>query len=158
MSPREHQHEDDRSWDLHAGDAEESLQIPAFVQDPLGVLERRWPWMAAVVVFGLALTIVALWLWKPSYVAQATILITSQQIPEEFVRSTVREDTIANVNTMAGRVLSQENLARLLDQFELYGEAREKVSRGELVDLMRAHVELAPTEDSSRRFQACCAL
>jgi uncharacterized protein involved in exopolysaccharide biosynthesis len=154
MSPREHQYENDRSWDLHSGDAEEPLQIPAFVQDPLGVLERRWPWMAAALVFGLALTVVVLWVWKPSYIAQATILITSQQIPEEFVRSTVREDAIANVNTMAGRVLSQENLVRLLDQFELYGEAREKAPRSELVDHMRARLELAPTADSSRRFQA----
>ena len=117
MSPREDRYESDRSWDLHAGDADEKLEIPAFVQDPLGVLQRRWPWMTAAVVLGLALTFVALWFWKPSYLARATILITSQQIPEEFVRSTVREDSIANVNAMAGTVLSQENLVRILDEF-----------------------------------------
>jgi len=154
MSPREDQYESDRSWDLPASDAEESLRLPAFAQDPLGVLRRRWAWMAATIVFGLALSVLALWLWKPSYIAHATILITSQQIPEEFVRSTVREDTIANVNTMAGTVLSQENLSRILDDFELYAEAREEMPRIELIGLMRANIELAPTTSSSRRFQA----
>jgi len=154
MSPREDQYESDRSWDLHVDDAEESLRLPAFAQDPVGVLKRRWPWMVAAIVFGLSLSVAALWFWKPSYIARATILITSQQIPEEFVRSTVREDTIANVNTMAGTVLSQENLGRILDNFELYGVAREEVTRIELIDLMRRHIELAPTTDSSRRFQA----
>jgi succinoglycan biosynthesis transport protein ExoP len=154
MSPREDQYESDRSWGLHADDAEESLQVPAFVQNPLGVLKRRWPWMAAAVVFGLALTAAALWLWKPSYIAHATLLITSQQIPEEFVRSTVRGDTIANVNTMAGTVLSQDNLARVLDKFEMYDEVREKVPRIELIKLMRANVTLAPTTGSSGRFEA----
>jgi len=154
MSPREDPYESDRPWDLPAADADESIQVPAFAQDPLGVLRRRWPWMAAAIVFGLALSILALWLWKPSYIAHATLLITSQQIPEEFVRSTVREDTIANVNTMAGTVLSQQNLARILDDFELYAEAREEVPRIELINLIRGHIELAPTTDSSRRFQA----
>ncbi len=153
MTRREDQYEGDRSWDLHPADTEEALQIPAFVQDPLGVLRRRWPWMATAVVFGLGLTIVALWLWKPNYLAQATILITSQQIPEEFVRSTVREDTIANVNTMAGTVLSQENLARILEEFQLYGEEQENVSRITLVKRIRRNIELAPTSDSSRRFR-----
>jgi uncharacterized protein involved in exopolysaccharide biosynthesis len=110
--------------------------------------------MAAALVLGFALTVVALWLWKPSYIARSTILITSQQIPEEFVRSTVREDSIENVNAMAGTVLSQENLARILDQFELYPEARQELSRIELINRMRAHINLAPTRDSSRRFQA----
>ncbi len=153
MSPREDEYESNRPWDLHASDAEESLQVPAFLQDPLGVLKRRWQWMAATIVVGLVLSSIAFWLWKPSYIAHATLLITSQQIPEEFVRSTVREDTIANVNTMAGTVLSQENLARILEKFDLYEEAQEDVPWIELVDLMRANIELAPTTDSSRRFQ-----
>lgn len=154
MSTRDDQYENDRSRESHAGDDVGPFQIPAFVQDPLGVFRRRWPWIAAAVAVGLAATVVALWLWKPSYVAQATILITSQQIPEEFVRSTVREDTIANVNAMAGTVLSQENLSRLLDQFDLYGEAKKERSRVELINLMRSRMQLAPTTDSSRRFEA----
>jgi uncharacterized protein involved in exopolysaccharide biosynthesis len=154
MSPREDQYESQRSWELLARDSEEKLQIPAFAQDPLGIVKRRWPGMTAALVLGLALTFFALWFWKPSYLAQATILITSQQIPEEFVRSTVRQDSIANVNAMAGTVLSQENLSRILDEFELYKEAQQDVSRITLIRRARSQIKLAPTTDSSGRFRA----
>jgi len=67
----------------------------------------------------LLATGVVSYLLKPTYRAHATILITSQQIPEEFVRSTVREDTISNINAMIGEVLSRENLSRLVEDMGL---------------------------------------
>src|SRR5262245_46073705 len=101
-------------WDDEGGGSSQGA-LPEFLLDPIGVARRRWLPMVSCLVLGIAATIVGLIAWKPTYLATASILITSQQIPEDFVRSTVREDTLANINAMVGKVLSAENLSQLID-------------------------------------------
>ena len=96
--------------------------LPAFLLDPMGVVQRRWLWMLAALGVGLVVTVIAALMWPLQYVAQSTVLFSSQQIPQEFVRSTVREDSIANINAMAGKVFAQENLVRLVEEQHLYPE------------------------------------
>ena len=94
-----------RPWELPA-EEDESLSLPAFLSDPVGVLKRRWRWAALALVVGLVATTAATLMWRPSYVAEATVLITSQQIPEDFVRSTVRDSSgmrIATCSCACGR-------------------------------------------------------
>jgi uncharacterized protein involved in exopolysaccharide biosynthesis len=144
MSPRESYDDAEGLWDTGGEGKEDSLELPAFLLDPLGVLKRRWPVMLAAVIIGLGITGVVGWLFQPTYVAQGTLLISSQQIPEDFVRSTVPEDSIANMNAMLGEVLSQENLAQIVDRFDLYAEARDETTQLELVRRARAHIEVLP--------------
>jgi uncharacterized protein involved in exopolysaccharide biosynthesis len=100
--------------------------------------------MLLVATLGLAATGAAVVFWQASYVAQATLLITSQQIPEEFVRSTVREDSIANLNAMVGRVLSREKLAGVIEELNLYPQERERKTALELVSRVRSDAEIGP--------------
>ncbi len=128
---------------------DESLQLPGFLFDPRGVVERRWRWMAAVGAIGILATVVAVVLWKPQFVAQATILITRQQIPEDFVRSTVREDTIANINAMVGEVLSRSNVARIIEKHQLFADEPE-ASMDSKIARVRDQVTLAPVLKATR--------
>ena len=73
---------------------EEPSTVPDFIKDPVGMLRRRWLWMTAVLVAGLAATGAIVFRIEPSYLATATILVASQRIPEEFVR---RSNTFALV-------------------------------------------------------------
>jgi uncharacterized protein involved in exopolysaccharide biosynthesis len=123
--------------------------LPAFLLDPLGVLQRRWIWMAGAVVVGLVATVVAVSFWPLRYVAQATVLFTSQQIPQEFVRSTVREDSIANINAMAGKVFAQENLVRLIEEQQLYPELRGEVPPADLARRLLRSITFDRVEDYS---------
>lgn len=128
----------------------EGASVPEFLFDPIGVLRRRWLWMLASLVLGATAT-AAVWAsWTPRYVARATILITSQQIPPEFVRSTVREDTLANINAMIGKLLSAENLSNLIDQHGLFADVRDNVPRIDLVNRMRARIEASPETGQQR--------
>jgi uncharacterized protein involved in exopolysaccharide biosynthesis len=106
--------------------------LPAFLLDPAGVVSRRWLWMLAALGVGLLGTAVTVFFWPLEYVAQATVLFSSQEIPQEFVRSTVREDSIANINAMAGKVFAQENLVRLVEEQHLYPELQGKVNASDL--------------------------
>lgn len=129
---------------------EESLTAPAFLLDPIGTLKRRWVLIAAISFVGIAATLLVQSLWQPAYVATATVLITSQQIPEDFVRPTVREDTISNINAMIGKVLSQDNLSRLIDEHGLFADVPATVPRIDLVNRMRARVEAEPVTMRTR--------
>ena len=97
------------NWDERSEERERGAQIPDFLRDPLGILERRWPVMLAAVVLGLVGTVYVVAQAKLTYVSEATVLVTRQQIPDELVRSTVNEDSIGNINAMVGKVLSQDN-------------------------------------------------
>src|SRR4030095_14461352 len=125
------------SADPYYGDQESGGQLPDFLLDPLGVGRRRWIPMALCAAVGLVATLVAVIVWKPVYLAQATVLITSQQIPKDFVRPTVEVDDLANINAMLGEALSAEKLSSLIDRLGLFPDAG-KVARIDLVNSMRS--------------------
>jgi len=120
-----------------------SLAQVAFLLDPAGILERRWVWMLCAAVLGLAASVVAYHSWRPVFVAQASLLITSQQIPSDFVRSTVQEDTIANIDAMVGEILSTERLGQILDQIDLFPELEDKETRIGLISRLRSATTIA---------------
>jgi len=125
--------------------------LPEFLLDPVGVARRRWLPAALCFVVGLVTTVVLTLVWKPSYLAQATILITSQQIPREFVTSTVQEDSLANVNAMIGEVLSAENLSKLIDDLKLFQDESADTARIDLVTKMRSRIDAAPESTPNPR-------
>lgn len=131
-------------WESPGGELDDGLALPAFLFDPMGMLRRRWLWMVAAAVVGLLATGVAVYKSKPTYMAEASVLITRQQIPEDFVRSTVREDAISNINAMVGKVLSRENLARLVEQFGLFPDAPPEMTPDDLVGRLRSGITVEP--------------
>lgn len=94
--------------------------LPDFVRDPIGVLRRRRSWMLAVLLAGLVTTGLGLFLFEETYLAEATVLVSSQRIPEEFVRSTVEQDPFEKINAMVGESLTREKLAELVQKHGLY--------------------------------------
>jgi uncharacterized protein involved in exopolysaccharide biosynthesis len=129
---------------------------PEFLKDPIRVIRRRWPWMLVALLVGLAATAGFSLTLKPSFLASATLLISSQQIPEEFVRPTVRDDSLERMNAMIGSILSGSNLSRLIEKYDLYASLRERLPMSDVVEVMRdeVKVELVPGVDQSRRFES----
>jgi len=117
--------------------------LPDFLSDPVGLLSRRWPWMLGALVIGLGCSAAFVALLQPRYVASATLLISNQQIPEEFVRTTVQEDSQGRINTMMGAVLSRATLGALMEKYDLYAEEQGILPRVELLDRMRTSIAIA---------------
>lgn len=120
----------------------EELGLPPFVRDPAGILQRRWRWMLAALLAGLAATAWLAWTLKPRYRAAATVMIASQEIPKEFVRSTVGEDPFERINAMVGETLARSNLTELIEEFGLFAELREKLPMAEIVPRMRESINV----------------
>ena len=79
--------------------------VPPFLLDPAGIFARRWLFMLIALVLGLAATGAVVSSWRHRYVGESRVVINSQQIPREFVRSTVAESSMAYLNAAVGKVL-----------------------------------------------------
>lgn len=96
--------------------------------------------LSAIPVFVGAVVIA--FVLPPIYVAKSTILIESQQIPEEYVKSTVTGYIEERLQTITQRILSRSNLLNIINQFDLYPELRKKYATEIVIDKMRKDINL----------------
>ena len=84
--------------------------------DYLSVLSRR-RWLI-VLVFGLlfAVVVVVALVLPPVYRSTATILIKEQEIPQEFVRSTVTSFADERIQVISQQVMTRATLLELVDK------------------------------------------
>jgi polysaccharide chain length determinant protein (PEP-CTERM system associated) len=123
------------------------MNIDAGIQIPeLRAIVRR---RAKVVVALAGFVLLAVyWLSMAlanQYESYATILVEPQSISPELVQSGVRQsDLTERLHLMTAQILSRPRLSRMIDQFELYKEESEGMTREEVIDLMRAAVRVEP--------------
>lgn len=92
----------------------------------LGVVARRKTqgFVAALIILiiatGLALFLPAV------YRSQAIILIEQQEIPSDFVRSTVTSFADQRIQVISQRVMTSGNLTQIIDKYDLYADERER--------------------------------
>ena len=110
--------------------------VPDFLRDPLGTIRRHWTWMLLTLITGLAATILYVTLQQPMYAATATVLVTSQQIREDLVRSTVQEDSFQRINALINSLYSLGTLGDLIEKFDLYPELKNSHTLAEIAKLM----------------------
>ena len=97
------------------------------------------PAVAVIVMAGL----VALLL--PSiYRSTATILIEEQEIPAEFVVTTVTSFAEQRIQQINQRIMSFTRLLEIIKRFDLYPELTDKKTTEEIVEQMRKDTELKP--------------
>jgi polysaccharide chain length determinant protein (PEP-CTERM system associated) len=113
------------------------------MDDVFEIAERRKWWLAIATVFGLAAGF-ALYLVLPAkYESSTTILVEPQEVPENYVKSTVTLDVEQRLNTLRERVTSFSNLNELIDQV---GPERldpsQSMTREALIGDVSRHIEV----------------
>ena len=108
----------------------------------LSFLKRRKKLIiiSLIVIFPLVVA-VALWL-PPIYQADTTILRESQQVSEDYIRSTETGYAEERLDAASQQVMSRSNLINIINLYNLYPELRNKKTMGEIVARMRAAIEL----------------
>ena len=122
--------------------------LPAFVRDPLGAMRRRWLWMVVAGAVGLVATTVYVFTIPVVYLAQTTVLVASQQIPERFVEATVTEDALDRINALVGELLSRGRLIAIIEKHDPYPHFEDQSAA---VGVMKANVNIAPQIGVGRR-------
>ncbi|MCG7982619.1 MAG: lipopolysaccharide biosynthesis protein [Candidatus Thiodiazotropha lotti] len=112
------------------------------IADYLAILKRRRKQLIIPAVIILLFSI-GLAVGLPSiYRSEATILIEQQEIPSELVRSTVTSYAGERIQVISQRVMTTENLGKIIDNYGLYKDEREDTSISLLVDELREDIEL----------------
>jgi len=76
------------------------------------------------------------------YKASAVVLVERQQVPEEFVRSTVTSGLETRLRTISQEILSRSRLEALIDRFDLYPDLRHRVPPAVAVERLRRDIEV----------------
>jgi uncharacterized protein involved in exopolysaccharide biosynthesis len=103
------------------------IRKKSFIISALSVL------VVAILVAGLLPSI---------YESSSTILIEEQQIPQDFVRSTVTGFADQRIQSLTQQILSRVKLWEIINQFNLYPDLREKLTREEITEKMRDDIKL----------------
>jgi polysaccharide chain length determinant protein (PEP-CTERM system associated) len=119
----------------------EEEELPG-IGDYIAILKRRKMQLIVPAVIVLLLSI-GLAVGLPSiYRAEATILIEQQEIPSELVRSTVTSYAGERIQVISQRVMTTENLGKIIDNYGLYSDERDETSITLLAEELREDIEL----------------
>ena len=110
--------------------------------DYLAILNRRKKQFILPALIILLISI-ALAAGLPSvYRSEATILIEQQEIPTDLVRSTVTSYAGERIQMISQKVMTSENLGKIIDNYGLYKKERENTSLIMLVEKIRKDISL----------------
>src|SRR5579864_7939901 len=113
---------------------------------------RRWIFLGTVMLSLAGFTFVLL--LPDRYKATTTILVDPQKVSEKYVSPTVNSDPGQRLTTITQQVLSTTRLQQIIDDMHLYPELRGKISREELIDLMRKDITITVKQGSASGMSA----
>ncbi len=106
------------------------------LEDALIILKRRLVFFLAPVLVLVPAGVIAIMLLPPMYEARGKILIESQQIPEEWIQTTVNAYAEERIQTIGQRVLTRNRLLEVADKYSLFPKEL-GLSESERVERMR---------------------
>jgi uncharacterized protein involved in exopolysaccharide biosynthesis len=101
---------------------------------------RRVPAIAVAIVVVITAFTAAL-LWPPTYRSTGTILIEQQEVPVDVVRSMISSYADQRIQVITQRVMTTDNLMRIIDRYNLYPKQRRTVPREALIARMRKDID-----------------
>ncbi len=111
------------------------------INDYIDVIRRRkWALLVPIlVVFVIAL--IAAFVWPRTFRSTSTILIEEQEIPKDFVVSTVTGYADERLQSINQRIMSTTRLLEIINRFNLYTDLRRRMTTEEVVEKMRKDIK-----------------
>jgi polysaccharide chain length determinant protein (PEP-CTERM system associated) len=117
----------------------------------LDIAKRRKYWIIipflATILGGLAYILIA----PKMYEAQTLILVQSQSVPQDYVRSIVTEPIDDRLRTITQQVTSRTNLETIIRDFRLSQEMGASLSVDQLVEAVRKRIKIDVNKGGSGR-------
>lgn len=115
-------------------------------QDYLALLKRRRPLLFGVIACVFLLGTAVAVLLPPAYESVATILIEQPEVPRDLVESTVTSYAEQRIEMIKYRVMTSENLSRIMNRFGLYEDLRKSAALPRIVDKFREDITIETIE------------
>jgi uncharacterized protein involved in exopolysaccharide biosynthesis len=85
-------------------------------------------------------TVATVFLLPPVYKSTGTILVESQQIPQELVQSTVTTFADERIQVITQRIMTSQQLIGIIKKFNLYADEIDSTARSEIFEDMRDRI------------------
>ncbi len=123
---------------------------------------RRLHWFLLFLVIGSAIGITLATVLPPVYVAEARLLVESEQIPGDLAQTTVRTGATEQLQIIQQRILTRDTLVDMANRLEIYGSRtngeRPRMTTDELVEDLRDRISIVTTGGAQRRGPATATL
>jgi len=106
-----------------------------------GIVRRRAVPILVALGVVLAVSLPIVFAWPAVYRSSATILIEEQEIPREYVRSTVTTIADERIQVITQQVMTRSTLMHIVEKYDLYPKERRYLSNEEILDRMRRDVK-----------------
>ncbi len=122
----------------------------------IDIAKRRFLFFLIPTILGAIIAVAVVYLIPPRYESLATVLVESQQIPVELVQSTVTSDPNQRITIIKQRVMTRNNLLKIIDKYEVFKEERKKLSVSKLIEQMEKliRVDVITADIGGRRRNA----
>jgi polysaccharide chain length determinant protein (PEP-CTERM system associated) len=132
---------------LETNNPEKLLSIHDYLE--IG-LQRKW-YIIVPLVFSVLVSFGVYKYLPKVYKATTLILVQPQSVPESYVRTTITESVVNRLNTISQEILSRTQLEKVIQEFNLYVDLRNKAPMEEVVDTMRNAIEVKVQEEKRER-------
>ena len=112
---------------------------PPDIEDYIDMLRRYRSWIIGPMFAGLVLAVVVAFLWPDTYVSQAVMRITPQQVPENLIPSVLSTQVAERLNQMQQEILSRTSLQEIIlrPSLDLYRRERQRLPLEDIIQDMR---------------------
>jgi uncharacterized protein involved in exopolysaccharide biosynthesis len=127
----------------------------------LSLFLRRLPYFLLFVALGSAVGITVARILPPVYVAEARLVVESEQIPDELAASTVQVQATEQLQIIQQRILTRDRLIEMANRLRIYavaGEAARRMAPDEIVADLRSRISIVTTGGASARGRAQATL
>ncbi|MDJ0784828.1 MAG: Wzz/FepE/Etk N-terminal domain-containing protein [Desulfosarcinaceae bacterium] len=107
------------------------------------VVRRKWSLVLPILFVSIVSVVVALIL-PPVYRSSAIVLVEAQEVPADYVMTTVTSYVEQRVQAITQRILSTSRLLEIINAMELYADIRDRATTEELVEKMRESIRVEP--------------
>ncbi len=120
------------------------------LEDALIILQRRFLYFLIPVLVIAPIGVLTVMLLPAKYTAKGTILVESQQIPTDLIRSTINAFAQERIQTIRQRVMTRNRLLQVADKYTVFPRTT-RLSESERVSLMRSRLKVSLITIDGRR-------
>jgi polysaccharide chain length determinant protein (PEP-CTERM system associated) len=122
-------------------DSEQGIQL----DDLKRILQRRSQLVLAVFGAGVLISTFIAAILPNEYESRAMLLIEPQTISQKLVESNLTETELnSRLHLISMQILSRGRLSRVIDEFDVYPELEDEMTREEIIEMMRSHITVTP--------------
>lgn len=120
------------------------------INDYITIARRRALLMAITFVVVIAIAVVVSLALKPVYQSTGTILVESPTVSTDLIQGGPADLVDEQIEVIRQRVLTRDNLNKIIDKFRLFKDDSKSLSYSEKVDLFRRNVIVEPLRSTAK--------